>query len=402
MDNQFKNVKTHARLLSKATWYEWRMKLLDGLKDGLYRTQEGLEADTEILQHQQDLLESVLPSLIQEYESVVYEESELQVAAEELANCNQEELSEARQRLISVEADVETKRRMIEDLQNDLQEKEVAIAAAAERKQVCLDDIQESEKVREMCRGWSADEGLAFKGRKHETCCVKFSNIKIAKVDNLEKEYGWSITGVSGHQVSMTFQREVELVFDASSFKPNKVDATPLQSVSSRIDLWYIAANREFQPLPLTPEKDFFLGNIREHCRGLPQAQTTVRELLDAVSEPWVKALEAINDIRTLNHDCPTKIVKTSDSSIAVYSALLLVPLATKVDLEFHIQVRSTEDGFDVAVVPKCTVCYGEQFNEAKMTEFLISRTATDGEHKKSWGDAVAELEVKLLARGRK
>lgn len=164
MDNQFKNVKTHARLLSKATWYEWRMKLLDGLKDGLYKTQEGLEADAEILQHQEDLLESVLPSLIKEYERIAEEESELQAAADELANCDQEELSEARQRLMSVEVDVEEKKRMILELQSELRQKESAIIVAAERKQSCLDDIQEAEKVRELCRGWSADEGLAFKG----------------------------------------------------------------------------------------------------------------------------------------------------------------------------------------------------------------------------------------------
>ena len=50
MDNQFKNVKTHARLLSKAMWYEWRMKLQDGLEAGLLRISEGLDADEQLLQ----------------------------------------------------------------------------------------------------------------------------------------------------------------------------------------------------------------------------------------------------------------------------------------------------------------------------------------------------------------
>jgi len=201
----------------------------------------------------------------------------------------------------------------------------------------------------------------------------------------------------------MTFQREIELVFDASTFKPNNVDAKPLQPVSSRVDLWYIAANRELNPLPLTPEKDFFLQNIREHCRGLPQAETTVKALLDAVSAPWIKALQVINDIRTLNHESPTEITKTSDTSIVVRSALLLVPLSTKVTLEFHVNVcSSTENGFDVEAEPKASVCYGERVNEAKMTEFLVSRAANSDEGRKSWGGIVAELEVRLLARGRK
>ena len=35
MDNQFKNMKTNARLLSKAGWHAWRAQLLGELKKGL-------------------------------------------------------------------------------------------------------------------------------------------------------------------------------------------------------------------------------------------------------------------------------------------------------------------------------------------------------------------------------
>jgi kinetochore protein Spc7/SPC105 len=164
MDNQFKNVKTHARLLSKAMWYEWRMKLLDGLKDGLFKISEGMEADTEALQRQQELLESVLPQLVETYEKVAEEEADLQAAAEELASCDQEELSDARQKLVSVDVDIEAKRRMIRDLRAQIQEKEAGIAEISEKKKAYLSDIEEAEKVREACRGWTADEGLALKG----------------------------------------------------------------------------------------------------------------------------------------------------------------------------------------------------------------------------------------------
>jgi kinetochore protein Spc7/SPC105 len=164
MDNQFKNVKTHARLLSKAMWYEWRMKLLDGLKDGLNKISEGMEADAGILRHQQELLDTTLPALVKQHERMAEDQADLQSAADELANCDQEELSEARQKLASVEADVEAKKRMIQDLREQLEEKETHIAAAADRKQSCLNDIEEAEKIRELCRGWTADEGLALKG----------------------------------------------------------------------------------------------------------------------------------------------------------------------------------------------------------------------------------------------
>ena len=109
MDNQLKNVKTHARLLSKGLWYDWRMTLLGTLKEGLFKTAEGMIEDEEILDHQQELLEAVLPTLIRQAEKLQREELDLQSAAEAIANCDQEELSDARQQLIAVDADVEAK-----------------------------------------------------------------------------------------------------------------------------------------------------------------------------------------------------------------------------------------------------------------------------------------------------
>jgi len=164
MDNQLKNVKTHARLLSKGMWYEWRMTLLETLKDGLLKTAEGMVRDEEILDHQQSLLDTILPQLIQQAEELEHQEADLQYAAEEIANCDQEELSSARQQLITVDADIEAKKQMISDLRKQLQGKEAEIQAGVERKQTCLEDIRESEKIREECRGWTSSEISTLKG----------------------------------------------------------------------------------------------------------------------------------------------------------------------------------------------------------------------------------------------
>jgi kinetochore protein Spc7/SPC105 len=171
MDNQLKNVKTHARLLSKGMWYEWRMTLLATLKDGFFKTAEGMIKDEEMLDRQIELLDSIYPQLIQQAEQVEREEAELESAAEELANCDQEELSEARQQLITVDADVEAKKQLVADLRKQLQGKEAEIAAGMERKQICLEDIREAEKIREECRGWSSNEISALKGMSVTCSC---------------------------------------------------------------------------------------------------------------------------------------------------------------------------------------------------------------------------------------
>jgi kinetochore protein Spc7/SPC105 len=405
MDNQFKNVKTNARLLSKGMWYEWRMKLLDGLKEGLDNNSNGMSADREVLQRQQELLDSVLPTLLQRHAQLEAENAELESVEQELANCDQEELSETRQRLISLEADVEAKRRLLQELNDQIQEKDKGIEMATAKKLAYQEDIKEAEKIREECRGWSASEVAALKCEdSNHSIYGKILIYSTAKVDSLEQEYGWTITGVSGTTTSMTYRGEIELVFDASSFKSRKQG---LRTQDSRVDLWYIAANRELNPQPLTPEKDFFLQNIRDHIRGLPQAETYIKDLLNSVSEAWKRASAAVNDIRCLKLNYPSETTKTSDSSIVVRSSLLLVPLATKVELSFELSTYSTESGIDVHIAPAARVIYGERFNEPKMVEYLVSRIGTsinaeDAHGSGTWGGVATELAEKLLARGKK
>lgn len=155
MDNQFKNVKTHARLLSKAMWVEWRMKLLDGLKDGLLRVGEGMDEDDELLTQQKRLLESALPGLIQERDHLEVDRQILQARADELASWDQEELQDARDSLVAVENDLQTKEKIFEDVQSDSRRKDEGIEIALERERQCLEEIQEAEKILKDSQEWS-------------------------------------------------------------------------------------------------------------------------------------------------------------------------------------------------------------------------------------------------------
>ena len=164
MDNQFKNVKTHARLLSKAMWYEWRMKLLDGLKEGLLKIGEGMEEDDRLLTQQEQMIQPVLPPLIEEHERLEGQLSIAEAQAAELADCDQDELKEARDSLKSIERDLEAKWKLVEELQSQLREREDGLADVVERKQECINEIKEAQKIRSDCRGWSSIEVLALHG----------------------------------------------------------------------------------------------------------------------------------------------------------------------------------------------------------------------------------------------
>lgn len=164
MDKQFMNVKNHARLLSKAMWYEWRMKLQDGLKEGLLRIDEGMEVDKESLDQQKGLLDSVLPAIMTRYQSLVEESGNLEQVARELADCDPADLEAAREELSDLDQDIELKKKRIADLREQFQASEVEVEDLAARKQKCLEDIKESEKIREECRGWTSTEVNNLKG----------------------------------------------------------------------------------------------------------------------------------------------------------------------------------------------------------------------------------------------
>jgi kinetochore protein Spc7/SPC105 len=166
MDNQFKNVKTHARLLSKAMWYEWRMKLQDGLKEGLVKIADDMTNDAQMLDTQEELLQSIVPKLVERLEQLEDVHGNLVASAEELAGCNPEELQEARADLVAAEQEIEEKAARIAELRRQLAESEAGVESLSSQKQRCLEDIRDAEKIREECRGWTATEIGTLKGKK--------------------------------------------------------------------------------------------------------------------------------------------------------------------------------------------------------------------------------------------
>ena len=164
MDTQFRNVKANARLLSKATWYEWRMKLLEGLREGLTSIGKGMEEDARLLTQQEQILEPVLPNLVEDHEKLTQQVDMAQLRADELAQCDQEELKATRERLVNLDDDLAAKRKLVEDMGNELRAKEDALEAALNRKQECTSAIEEAKIIRQDCRGWSTDEVAALQG----------------------------------------------------------------------------------------------------------------------------------------------------------------------------------------------------------------------------------------------
>ena len=423
MDNQFKNVKTHARLQSKAMWYEWRKKLQEGMKEGLQQTSTGMDADDKIINRQQTLLNSVLPALKHKHEALKKENSDLQAAADELADCDQEELQKARKELTTLDYEIGEKTKLIAKLRGELSSIETIVNTLKTQKSSCLSDIRDAERVREECRGWSTADVEAYRSR----------------VEALEKKHGWAIVGVDGSNVRMTYKRKIELIFDAAAWGPNSQPGARREAEvkyyepSSRLpDSPHDDTTREDVSL-IEPVRGFFLDAINARVEGLPREGTIHKHLLGVVSGAWDTALLAMFNVRLLNTTHKTRVVRHGDGgkTIQITSQVLVRPVKTKVEVCFVVAAAASgsEQTFDVGVSSRAKVVYGEQFNEQKMGEFLGVRLAghaddaaaaaekvKEGERKEFfgqvgaakitkdvlWVDVVGELHERLAARGKK
>ena len=164
MDNQFKNLKTNARLEARGEWYTWRSTLLKDLKSGLLHTLDGFKRDEAKLLSQGQLLDTVLPPLLEKQESLSTECKQLQQRHDELNSCDREELEQTRTKLVATDEELDEKRQLLAQLQEELADKEGRIDAVKERKVECIEEIKAAERVREECRGWSTSEVNDLKG----------------------------------------------------------------------------------------------------------------------------------------------------------------------------------------------------------------------------------------------
>lgn len=169
MDNQFKNLKTNARLDARGEWYSWRSTLLRDLKTGLLGTMEGFIRDESVIAKQEKLLDSVLPPLVEKHSKLETRCKGLQQRHDELNSCDREELEQVRDRLVVTDSELAEKRQLLAELQQELADKEARIEAAKERKVECLAEIKAAERVREEYRGWTTTEVKELKGIAHRS-----------------------------------------------------------------------------------------------------------------------------------------------------------------------------------------------------------------------------------------
>lgn len=399
MDNQFKNLKTNARLEARGEWYTWRSTLLQDLKSGLLSTMDGFKRDESKLATQEQLLDAVLPPLIEKHSALSTECKQLQQRHDELNSCDREELEQTREKLVATDAELDEKRRLLAQLQGELAEKEARIEAVKERKIECAEEIKAAERVREECRGWSTTEVSDLKCKSYVASYKSTTDHMIAKVTALEQSHGWCITSASTTSITITHLNDLELYFLPSAFATG--GKTPNESIS----LAYVGDSASPHPRPLTTSKRFFLQLIRAQLHCIPQSQTRISELLSLVKNGWATALSVAEGIRWLEHNYITEEFILSDERMGISANMLLPSLQTKVKVTFDIGVSLGSEGVQTDVGAKAEIVYGEKYGEEKMGAFLRDFCGSEvrpADDMAVWADGMLDLAARLRKTGRK
>lgn len=164
-----RDAKTEARLQSKKIWYGWRSQLLQGLEDGLAGIKNGMDDDAALLAEREAIIEKFLPSLLEQQESMQEEAQRLEEEAASVSEEDGEELDSVREQLAEMNQEVAERRCLFKCLEEDFAEQEKMLDDYEETKIECLGAIQESDRLKESCRGWSIDEVTQLKGKMART-----------------------------------------------------------------------------------------------------------------------------------------------------------------------------------------------------------------------------------------
>jgi kinetochore protein Spc7/SPC105 len=366
---------------------------------GLLSTMDGFKRDESKLATQEQLLDTVLPPLIEKHSALSTECKQLQQRHDELNSCDREELEQTREKLVATDAQLDEKRRLLAQLQGELAEKQTRIEAVKERKIECAEEIKAAERVREECRGWSTTEVSDLKCKSYVVSHESTADHMIAKVTALEQSHGWCVTSASTTSITITHLNDLELYFLPSAFATG--GKTPNESIS----LAYVGDSASPHPRPLTTSKRFFLQLIRAQLHCIPQSQTRISELLSLVKNGWATALSVAEGIRWLDHNYITEEFILSDERLGISANMLLPSLQTKVKVTFDIGVSLGSEGVQTDVGAKAEIVYGEKYGEEKMGAFLRDFCGSEVRQADDmivWADGMLDLAARLRKTGRK
>lgn len=365
MDTQFKNVKTHARLLAKDIWYEWRMNLLDGVKTLLEDNLVSMKADEALIEEAEALAGVVMPGLKARFEEAKKTAARIDEVKKRIESDDKQQLKEARDRLKSVQERIEEAKKKLAKHRKEVEELGASTETQEKKKAVLQECIEEAERVKEMNRGWSEDEVASWKD----------------KVSVLERKFGWSIVRVEGTAIELVFLKQLHVIWDAAGAE------------NTRVEYLVPAIIKSSDPVPLQDaERDFFVACLNARLSDTTTPKLALKTTLAEINMFWRRCLATANEIRKVRKMYPITLTPHGERELRVAIKVLVPEIRSKVMVEVVVDK-------EMAVKGGAKVLYGG-VNEAIVDEFVGS-ALRDGKEG-VWRGVVESLVGRCLEGKRK
>ncbi|KAG4303876.1 hypothetical protein PORY_002730 [Pneumocystis oryctolagi] len=152
MDGQFKLLKNYSRLYAKGVWYEWRDKLLLGLKEGLQKNLEGLKKDESIINELKPVLNVHYPSIKCKFELLKEKLKHLKTIKEEIDQCDQKELKEVWSNISKINEELQNDAEKLENIKKNVHEIDDQLSRLSEKQIILNREIEDYKKTVEANR----------------------------------------------------------------------------------------------------------------------------------------------------------------------------------------------------------------------------------------------------------
>ncbi|KAG5437222.1 hypothetical protein PCANB_001014 [Pneumocystis canis] len=220
MNGQFKLLKNYSRLYAKGVWYEWRDKLLLGLKEGLEKNLEGLKKDELIINELKPVLNTYFPLVKETFDSLKEKLKYLKAIREEINQCDQKELKKVRSDISKINEELQNNLEISEKIKGDIEEIDGKLNTLCE-KQTKLDcEIQEYKKAAEVSRCFDKGE---------------IENIK-KTLKTLKTITGWEAKSFSNDVIIFIYLDVIETTFN---FTQNNVSIKWNGNIEDKIRMFF-------------------------------------------------------------------------------------------------------------------------------------------------------------------
>jgi len=372
MDMQFKDIKEFARLQAKQKWYDWRMSLMETLKQAAADGLKPLKEDQKTLHERNHLAEEALPSLADKHQKVELQAKTLRTRQAEISACDPVELENARKQLDDLLKSIEDKKAEAEGCEATVRNLDETLLMKEETKDKLLHEIENAERLKEANKGFSMEdisklEGVLFASVYHRA----FANQMSDNVHQLEKKYNWTINTVtSASHINMTYNSEIQVMFDMK----NLTNPAALQLISAET----------------TIQKSYFFNQLSDAMKT--KQFESPQLMLKYVQLQWDKSLGFVEEIRKLELHFPIVISTVEEhAQLSIKAALLVRERKAKIMVEFLVYGDKKQE-----VDIKCETVYGDHMKGWKLDEFLKQLIKEQGV---GWKDGILQLGQQLIAK---